>query len=75
MSDAREPAICSSTGIAHISEIPVLFSFGRGEKWVACGGMGAVNGGLGNARGLSAKIVLRCTPCYCTCMPEKQCGL
>ena len=82
MSDSRETAICSSMGVTHISEISgscFLLGGVRNSlnivRWIACGSIGAMNGGLGNARGLSAEIVLRCTPCYCTCMSEKQRGL
>ena len=68
--------------ITHISEISgccFLLGWMRNSlhivSLVACGGIGAVNNGLGSAWGLSAEVVLRWTPYYCTCMPEKQHGL
>ena len=73
--------IASSMGVTHISEIfgCCLLLGGMRDglhivRWVACGGIGAVSDGLGDAGGLSAEVVLRCTPCYCTRMPEKQRG-
>ena len=62
MSDALETAICSSTGVTHISEISgCCFLFGGVRnslhivRWVACDGIGAVNDGLGDAGGCPLK--------------------
>ena len=56
MSDALETVSCSSTGVSHISVISgCCFLLGGVRnsvhivRWVACGGIGAVNNGLGDA--------------------------
>ena len=62
MSNAIETAICSSTGVTHISEISRCCFLLEGVRnslhivrWVACGGIGAVNDGLGDAGGCPLK--------------------
>ena len=62
MIDALETAICCSTGVTHISEISGCCFLLEGVRksfhivrWVACGGIGAVSDGLGDARGCLLK--------------------
>ena len=65
MSDALETALCSATGVTHMSEISgCCFLLGGVRnslhivRWVACGGIGGgggLNDGLWDAVGCSLK--------------------